>query len=149
MVMRRSLIVLASSIAFATCLSSPAAASCGSNLPYIGQVCTFAFDFCPKGFIPADGRVLPIIQHQALFALFGTTYGGDGITTFAVPDLRGRTVVGTNDSRRLGETAGDATTVDARGATSSGGVHVPATRSPFVGLTRCVVYAAGVFPPRP
>lgn len=49
------------------------------------------FNFAPRGFALCDGQILPINQNQALFSLLGTTYGGDGRTTFALPDLRGRT----------------------------------------------------------
>ena len=62
--------------------------------PYIGQISIYAFNFAPRGWMPCDGRLLPIAQYQALFALIGTTYGGNGVTTFALPDLRGRIVVG-------------------------------------------------------
>lgn len=59
--------------------------------PYIGQVLSFGFNFTPSGgFIPCDGRQLAISQYQALYALIGTTYGGDGIHNFGIPDLRGR-----------------------------------------------------------
>ncbi len=53
----------------------------------IGQVQTFAFNFCPQGWLPADGRLLPIMQYQALFGLLATTYGGNGQTTFALPNV--------------------------------------------------------------
>src|SRR5262249_47028571 len=56
--------------------------------PFLGQVATFAFSFCPKGWAPLNGQLLPINQNQALFALLGTTYGGDGKTTFALPNGR-------------------------------------------------------------
>jgi len=62
--------------------------------PYIGSVCFTAASYCPEGYLPADGRLLNITQYQALYALLGTTYGGDGRTTFALPDLRGRVPVG-------------------------------------------------------
>ncbi len=62
--------------------------------PTIGDVCTFAFDWCPDGFVPADGRLLPINGYQALFSLTGFLYGGDNRTTFGVPDLRGRSAIG-------------------------------------------------------
>jgi microcystin-dependent protein len=129
---------------------SPAAASCGFE-PFIGQVCTFAFDFCPKGFAPADGRLMAINTQTPLFAVLGTIYGGDGVTTFALPDLRGRTAVGASldgSAPPLGQTAGDATTVNLRLDNASGGVQVPAAQSPFVGLTRCIAID-GLFPPRP
>jgi microcystin-dependent protein len=58
--------------------------------PYIGEIMVISFGFPPKGWAFCDGQVLPINQNQALFSLLGTTYGGDGRTTFALPDLRGR-----------------------------------------------------------
>lgn len=56
---------------------------------YLGQVLATAANFCPRGTLPADGRLLPISEYAALFALMGTTYGGDGRTTFALPNLEG------------------------------------------------------------
>ncbi len=61
--------------------------------PFIGQVGVFGFNFCPRGWAPANGQLLSIAQNTALFSLYGTNYGGDGRTTFALPDLRGRAVV--------------------------------------------------------
>jgi microcystin-dependent protein len=58
--------------------------------PFVGQILTAAFNFAPKGFALCAGSLLSIAQNQALFSLLGTTYGGDGITTFKLPDLRGR-----------------------------------------------------------
>jgi microcystin-dependent protein len=58
--------------------------------PFIGQIMLFAFNFAPRGWAPCQGQVLPINQNQALFALLGTNFGGDGRTTFALPDLRGK-----------------------------------------------------------
>lgn len=58
--------------------------------PYIGQIQCFAFNFAPKGWAFCNGQLLSIAQNQALFALITTTYGGDGITTFALPNLQGR-----------------------------------------------------------
>lgn len=57
---------------------------------YLGDILWVGFNFCPRGTAAADGAILPINQNQALFSLYGTTYGGDGRTTFALPDLRGR-----------------------------------------------------------
>jgi microcystin-dependent protein len=129
--------------------SSRGEASCGTNA-FTGQICTFAFDFCPPGFLPADGRLLPITGNNIpLFAVYGTLYGGNGSTTFGLPDLRGRTIVGAPiGSEAIGQTAGDATTVSLRVDNQSGGVTVPTARSPFTGLTHCVV-VQGIFPPRP
>lgn len=58
--------------------------------PFIGQIQAFGFNFAPRGWALCDGQLLPISQNTALFALIGTIYGGDGRTTFALPDLRGR-----------------------------------------------------------
>lgn len=58
--------------------------------PYIGNIMLFAGNFAPRGWVFCDGRLLSIANDTALYALLGTTYGGDGITTFAVPDLRSR-----------------------------------------------------------
>lgn len=61
--------------------------------PFIGQIQAFGFSFVPRGWALCDGTLLSIAQYQALFSLLGTTYGGDGQTTFALPDLRGRSIV--------------------------------------------------------
>ena len=58
--------------------------------PFVGEIALVAFNFAPSGWATCDGQLLPIAQNQALFSLLGTTYGGDGKTTFALPDLRGR-----------------------------------------------------------
>jgi len=57
---------------------------------YLGQIIVSGWTFCPRGTVGADGQLLPIAQNTALFSLFGTTYGGDGRTTFGIPELRGR-----------------------------------------------------------
>jgi len=62
--------------------------------PYLGEVCLFGGNFAPRGWAFCDGQLLPINLNQALFAILGTTYGGDGRTAFALPDLRGRVPVG-------------------------------------------------------
>ncbi|MET0395064.1 MAG: tail fiber protein [Chitinophagaceae bacterium] len=61
--------------------------------PYLGEIRAFAGNFAPVGWAACNGALLPISQYDALYTLIGTTYGGDGISTFAVPDLRGRTPV--------------------------------------------------------
>ena len=58
--------------------------------PFVGQICPFGFNFAPFGYATCDGQLLAISQYTALFSLLGTTYGGNGQTTFALPDLRGR-----------------------------------------------------------
>jgi microcystin-dependent protein len=62
--------------------------------PFLGSVVLFAGNFAPRGWAFCDGQLLPIAQNTALFSLLGTTYGGNGQTTFALPDLRGRHPVG-------------------------------------------------------
>lgn len=79
--------------------------------PYIGQIAIFPYNFAPRGWAPCDGRLLSIAQNTALFSLLGTTYGGNGQTTFALPDLRGRVIVGIGQgpgltNRDLGEMSG-------------------------------------------
>lgn len=61
---------------------------------YIGTIALFAFDFAPRGWATCQGQILSISQNTALFSLLGTTYGGDGRTTFALPNLSGRTPIG-------------------------------------------------------
>ncbi len=62
--------------------------------PYIGQIKTFGFDYCPRGWVRADGQILSISQETALFSLYSTLYGGDGYSTFAVPNLIQRFALG-------------------------------------------------------
>src|SRR5438105_10342167 len=62
--------------------------------PFLGQIMLFGGNFAPRGWAFCNGQIMSIAQNTALFSLLGTTYGGDGITTFALPDLRGRAPVG-------------------------------------------------------
>jgi microcystin-dependent protein len=62
--------------------------------PFIGQIQPFGFNFAPRGWAKCEGQLLSISQYSALFSLLGTTYGGDGRTTFGLPDLRSRSIVG-------------------------------------------------------
>jgi microcystin-dependent protein len=62
--------------------------------PFIGEISIFAGNYAPQGWAICDGRTMQIIQYQALFAIIGNMYGGDGRTTFALPDLRGRSALG-------------------------------------------------------
>jgi len=64
------------------------------NEPFIGAIQYYAFSYAPRGWHACDGTLLQITQYQALFAVLGTYYGGDGRTTFGLPDLRGRTMIG-------------------------------------------------------
>ena len=74
--------------------------------PFLSEIRIFSFDFAPKGWAMCNGQLLPINQNQALFALLGTTYGGNGQTTFALPNLRGRVPIHTGNGHTLGEAAG-------------------------------------------
>jgi microcystin-dependent protein len=75
---------------------------------YIGNVVLAGFNFAPRGYLPCDGRLLAIAQNTALFSLLGTTYGGNGTTNYALPDLRGRAAVGSTGTSTvvLGEQGG-------------------------------------------
>jgi microcystin-dependent protein len=79
---------------------------------YVGQIEAFAFNYAPRGWVVCAGQLMPISQNQALFSLLGTTYGGNGINTFALPDLRGRVAMGQGNGqgltpRSIGETGGE------------------------------------------
>jgi microcystin-dependent protein len=100
--------------------------------PYIGQIAMVGFNFAPRNWAVCNGQLLSIAQNTALFSILGTTYGGNGTTNFALPDLRGRapmhvgTAAGTNVSVVLGETLGEegasllTTEMPAHGHTVSG-----------------------------
>jgi microcystin-dependent protein len=82
--------------------------------PFIAAIVLFAGNFAPRGWAFCQGQILSIAQNTALFSLLGTTYGGNGQTTFALPDLRGRVPVGTGQgpglpSINLGEVSGEPT----------------------------------------
>jgi microcystin-dependent protein len=78
----------------------------GNNMSMLGLITQFGGNFAPTGYLPCDGRLLSIADYTTLFYLLGTTYGGDGEETFALPDLRGRQVVGVETGGFLGETFG-------------------------------------------
>ncbi len=75
--------------------------------PFLGEIRIVSFNFPPKGWAFCNGQLLPINQNQALFALLGTTYGGDGRTTFALPDLRGRVPIHFGSGFSLGQNGGE------------------------------------------
>lgn len=77
--------------------------------PFLGEIGIVGFNFAPRGWAQCDGQILPINQNQSLFSLLGTTYGGDGRTTFALPDLRGRTPIHVGNGHTQGESAGEET----------------------------------------
>lgn len=78
----------------------------------LSEIKSFGFNFCPRGWAPLNGQILPINQNQALYSLLGTTYGGDGRTSFALPDMRGRasvsqgTLSGSNSDYTVGQKGG-------------------------------------------
>ena len=75
--------------------------------PFLGEIRIVGFNFPPRDWAFCNGQILPIDQNQALFSLLGTTYGGDGRTTFALPDLRGRTPVHPGDDISRGQKTGE------------------------------------------
>lgn len=74
--------------------------------PYLSEIRMMAFGFAPKGHALCNGQLLPINQNQALFSLLGTTYGGNGMTTFALPNLQGRVPMSWGNGHTLGEASG-------------------------------------------
>jgi microcystin-dependent protein len=74
--------------------------------PFLSEIKIVSFNFPPKGWALCNGQFLPINQNQPLFALLGTTYGGNGQTTFALPNLRGQVPIHFGDGHTLGEAAG-------------------------------------------
>lgn len=74
--------------------------------PFLGQIQPFAFSFAPRQWAMCNGQLMGIAQNQALFSLLGTTYGGNGVNTFQLPDLRGRVGVGQGTQTPLGQSAG-------------------------------------------
>lgn len=75
--------------------------------PFLAEIRLVSFNFAPKGWAMANGQFLPINQNQPLFALLGTTFGGNGQTTFALPDLRGRSPIHFGDGFTLGQQGGE------------------------------------------
>jgi microcystin-dependent protein len=93
----RNKTILALASALATGVAVPATA----QDYYLSQIIHTGYNFCPRGFANTDGQILSIAQNTALFSLLGTTYGGNGQTTFALPDIRGRLVIGTGQGPGL------------------------------------------------
>ena len=83
--------------------------------PYLSEIKIMSFNFPPKGWALCNGQLLPINQNQALFSLFGTTYGGNGQTNFALPNLRGRGPMHRGNGHNMGEAAGsESVTINAQ-----------------------------------
>jgi microcystin-dependent protein len=95
--MPRCLLLL---VAAAFLVISPGVHAQGSE-PYLGQILMVGFNFAPRGWAICQGQIMPIAQNTALFSLLGTTYGGDGVDTFALPDLRGRVPIHSGEGNGL------------------------------------------------
>ena len=74
--------------------------------PYLGELRTFAFGVIPKGWAPCNGQLLPVNQYQALFSILGTTYGGNGQTTFGLPNLMGAVPISSGGGYSIGQNGG-------------------------------------------
>src|SRR2546430_7006189 len=92
--------------------------------PFLGEVKIISWNFPPKGWTFCNGQLLPINQNQALFSILGTTYGGDGRVTFALPNLQGRSPVHAGNGMALGERGGH-TTHTLSVSELSAATHVP------------------------
>ena len=79
--------------------------------PFLGEIRMFGGNFAPQGWATCDGQILSIAQNTALFSLLGTTYGGNGQTTFALPDLRGRLPVHIGGGLTMGQAGGSETVI--------------------------------------
>jgi len=127
---------------------------------FLGQIANFEGDFVPAGWMAADGQLLTIASNQALFSILGTTFGGDGKTTFALPDLRGRVAVGVDGTHPLGSVFGQETTTldltqlpahdhtDPGGVTGTSGGGLPVNNVQPSLAVNYLIAIGGVFPPR-
>lgn len=104
--MRNILCMLAIPAMMAAASSSPVQAQPNG---YLGEIQPYPYTFCPRGTMEATGATLPIAQYQSLYSLFGTMYGGDGRTTFNLPDLRGRMAIHIDNGVRQGTRSGSET----------------------------------------
>ena len=77
------------------------------STPYLGQIQPFPFNFAPKGWALCNGQIMSIQQNAALFSLLGTTYGGNGTSTFALPNLQGQCAISMGNGYTIGQTAGE------------------------------------------
>ena len=130
---------LAKSIVLLATLGLLAASAAEAQDCFLGEMRMFAGNFAPRGWALAAGQILPISQNTALFSILGTTYGGNGQTTFALPDLRGRFPIGTGQGpgltdRQLGEQGGQETVT----LTSS---EMPIHDHPLVGTNTAATHA--------
>jgi microcystin-dependent protein len=104
--------------------------------PFLAEIRIVGFNFAPRGWTLCDGQILPINQNWSLYSLLGTTYGGDGRTSFGLPDLRGRTPIHVGNSYPLGTSGGEEThtlndnempqhTHSLRASSQDGALHTP------------------------
>ncbi len=113
---------------------------------FVGSIALFGFNFVPKGWASCNGQLLDISSNSALFSLLGTTYGGDGRTNFALPDLRGRVAIGYGqDPRKFGQAGGYAAVHANSGDTGSN--DPTPTVQPYLVLNYCIALQ-GIFPAR-
>lgn len=122
----------------------------GTVLGFVGQITAFAGNFAPNGTIPCDGRLLAVADYDALFAVIGSTYGGDGVDTFAVPDLRGRVPIGAGNGIAVGQVLGAETVALTTNnlPIAMGGLATPISNyGPSLGI-QFLVARAGIFPSR-
>lgn len=102
--MRAKLLILGLLVALGMAVPTRA-----QDSPFVGQIDIVAFNFAPAGWAECDGSLRAISQYEALFNLIGTTYGGDGESTFALPDLRGRMAIHQGNGHVIGQSAGEET----------------------------------------
>lgn len=130
-------------MALVLCISTGAKA----QESYLGDVKLVAFNFQQRGWMECDGRLLPISQNTALFSLLGTMYGGDGRTTFALPDLRGRVPVGVGNGPGLDPVKQGEKSGAIKVAAPKPGESVTNAQTPTLGL-RYLICVEGMFPSR-
>jgi microcystin-dependent protein len=143
--LNRGLMAVAAAVSMAS-LAAPARAA---ETPFLGEVMWVGFNFCPRGWADANGQLLSISQNTALFSLLGTYYGGNGTTTFALPDLRGRVPMGDGQGgglpdHQIGETGGASEVARGSGQDSA---FSRSNATPYVVLNPCIA-TQGIFPSR-
>lgn len=131
---------------FAITLGLSLIAACGVSqsafaqlMPHVGQVMTTGGSFCPRRTMPMAGQILAISQYADLYAALGTTYGGDGQTTFALPDARGRAIV----SSGVGPGLAPGYQGESRASGDAG-----SGATPTVTLLQCIAVQGFVTPPK-
>jgi microcystin-dependent protein len=171
-----SMNILMGAVAASLALLAAAPAAQAGTEPYLGEIMVTIDDICPKGWQRTNGQVMQVKTNNALYSLLGTRFGGDGNTTFKLPDLRGRTVVGAGASMTADHPLGGALASGATGGVEStflmpvrtaldsgaaktaaagtiagaapAGAGPVATLPPWIGLTTCIA-TTGFFPTRP